>query len=108
LARQVEVHAYAHITGGGLEANLSRSLPAHLDALLDRTSWTPPAVFDVLAGHGRIAQKDMDRTFNVGVGMAAVVAPDAADEAIRVLAARGLHAWVMGEITQGSGQAHYR
>ncbi|MBF8184864.1 phosphoribosylformylglycinamidine cyclo-ligase [Nonomuraea sp. K274] len=108
LARSVDVHAYAHITGGGIESNLSRSLPGHLDALLDRSSWTPPAVFGVLAGHGRIAQRDMDRTFNLGVGMAAVVAADAADEAIRVLRERGMDAWVLGEIVPGSGQAGYR
>ncbi|GGT35181.1 phosphoribosylformylglycinamidine cyclo-ligase [Nonomuraea spiralis] len=108
LARKTEVHAFSHITGGGLEANLSRSLPGHLDALLDRSSWTPPAIFGVLAGHGQIAQKDMDRTFNLGVGMAAVVAPEAADEAVRVLGGRGLDAWVLGEIVAGSGQARYR
>ncbi|MGN9843866.1 phosphoribosylformylglycinamidine cyclo-ligase [Nonomuraea sp. H19] len=108
LARSVEVHAFAHITGGGIEGNLSRSLPGQLDAVLDRTSWTPPAVFGVLAGYGRIAQKDMDRTFNLGVGMAAVVAADAADEAIRVLSGRGLHSWVLGEIVPGTGQARYR
>ncbi|PZG09402.1 phosphoribosylformylglycinamidine cyclo-ligase [Nonomuraea aridisoli] len=108
LARAVEVHAYAHITGGGIEGNLSRSLPAHLDAVLDRSSWTPPAIFEVLAGHGKIAQRDMDRTFNLGVGMAAVVAPGAADEAVRVLAAHGMPAWVMGEIVAGTGQARYR
>ncbi|WP_433435304.1 phosphoribosylformylglycinamidine cyclo-ligase [Nonomuraea sp. CA-141351] len=108
LAKAVDVHAYAHITGGGIESNLSRSLPGHLDAVLDRSSWTPPAVFGVLAGHGGIAQADMDRTFNLGVGMAAVVAADSADEAVRVLAARGVDAWVMGEIVPGDGQAHYR
>ncbi|MEU5868519.1 MULTISPECIES: phosphoribosylformylglycinamidine cyclo-ligase [unclassified Nonomuraea] len=108
LARRSEVHAFSHITGGGLEANLSRSLPGHLDALLDRSSWTPPAIFGVLAGHGRIAQKDMDRTFNLGVGMAAVVPPGSVDEAIRLLGERGLDAWVLGEIVQGSGQARYR
>ncbi|MEV1167579.1 phosphoribosylformylglycinamidine cyclo-ligase [Nonomuraea sp. NPDC049784] len=108
LAKAVDVHAYAHITGGGIEGNLSRSLPGHLDAVLDRSSWTPPAVFGVLAGHGGIAQADMDRTFNLGVGMAAVVAADSADEAIRVLAARGVDAWVMGEIVPGNGQSHYR
>ncbi|MFI7616238.1 phosphoribosylformylglycinamidine cyclo-ligase [Nonomuraea terrae] len=108
LTRAVEVHAYAHITGGGIEGNLARSLPAHLDAVLDRSSWTPPAIFEVLAGHGKIAQRDLDRTFNLGVGMAAVVAPGAADEAVRVLAARGLPAWVMGEIVAGTGQARYR
>ncbi|MFI6183932.1 phosphoribosylformylglycinamidine cyclo-ligase [Nonomuraea sp. NPDC051191] len=108
LARRSEVHAFSHITGGGLEANLSRSLPGHLDALLDRSSWTPPAIFGVLAGHGRIAQKDMDRTFNLGVGMAAVVPSGSVDEAIRLLGERGLDAWVLGEIVQGSGQARYR
>ncbi|MEU6727283.1 phosphoribosylformylglycinamidine cyclo-ligase [Nonomuraea wenchangensis] len=108
LARSVEVHAYAHITGGGVEGNLSRSLPPGLDAVLDRSSWTPPPIFDVLAGHGRVAQQDMDRTFNLGVGMAAVVAPDAADAALRLLAGRGLPAWVLGEIVEGSGQARYR
>nr|WP_055509437.1 phosphoribosylformylglycinamidine cyclo-ligase [Nonomuraea pusilla] len=108
LARSAEVHAYAHITGGGIEGNLSRSLPAHLDAVLDRSSWTPPAIFEVLAGHGRIAQQDMDRTFNLGVGMAAIVAPDAVDAAIRLLTSRGLPAWVMGEIVPGRGDARYR
>ncbi|MFG1697986.1 phosphoribosylformylglycinamidine cyclo-ligase [Nonomuraea sp. NPDC049309] len=108
LARRVEVHAYAHITGGGIEANLSRSLPAHLDAVLDRSSWTPPAIFGVLAGHGRIAQPDMDKTFNLGVGMAAVLPAGAADAAIRLLAERGLHAWVLGEVVPGEGRARYR
>ncbi|TDD08706.1 phosphoribosylformylglycinamidine cyclo-ligase [Nonomuraea deserti] len=108
LARSAEVHAYAHITGGGIESNLSRSLPGHLDALLDRSSWTPPAVFGVLAGHGSIAQHDMDRTFNLGVGMAAVVAADSAGEALRVLAARDVDAWVLGEVVPGEGRARYR
>ncbi|GAA3091866.1 phosphoribosylformylglycinamidine cyclo-ligase [Streptosporangium carneum] len=108
LARATEVHAYAHITGGGLEGNLSRSLPPTLDALLDRSSWTPPAVFEVLAGHGKVAQADMDRTFNLGVGMAAVVAADAVDPALALLRERGLPAWVLGEIVPGTGQARYR
>jgi phosphoribosylformylglycinamidine cyclo-ligase len=107
LARKAEVHAYAHITGGGVEANLSRSLPRDLDAVLDRGSWQPPAIFEVLAGHGRIAQKDMDRTFNLGVGMAALVARDSADEAIRLLAGRGLPAWVLGDVVPGTGRAFY-
>ncbi|WP_214327748.1 phosphoribosylformylglycinamidine cyclo-ligase [Nonomuraea sediminis] len=107
LARELEVHAYAHITGGGLEGNLSRSLPSDLDAVLDRGSWTPPAIFEVLAGHGDIAQQAMDRTFNLGVGMAAIVPADVADAAIRFLAGRDVPAWVLGEIVPGSGQARY-
>ncbi|HUR08653.1 MAG TPA: phosphoribosylformylglycinamidine cyclo-ligase [Nonomuraea sp.] len=108
LARAVDVHAYAHITGGGIESNLSRSLPGHLDAALDRSSWTPPPIFSVLAGHGGIAQKDMDKTFNLGIGMAAIVSQESADEAVRLLADRGLKAWVLGEITEGTGKAGYR
>lgn len=108
LARTVEVHAYAHITGGGLAANLARSLPGGLDALLDRSSWTPPAVFEVLAGHGRVAQSDMDRTFNLGVGMAAIVPAEAVEPALALLGERNLPAWVLGEVVEGSGQARFR
>ncbi|MEU7748351.1 phosphoribosylformylglycinamidine cyclo-ligase [Nonomuraea sp. NPDC049158] len=108
LARRVDVHAYAHITGGGIESNLSRSLPDHLDAVLDRSSWTPPPIFSVLAGYGGIEQKDMDKTFNLGVGMAAIVSQEAADESMRLLAERDQPAWIMGEITEGTGQATYR
>ncbi|MEV6863898.1 phosphoribosylformylglycinamidine cyclo-ligase [Streptosporangium subroseum] len=108
LARIVDVHAYAHITGGGLEGNLSRSLPATLDALLDRSSWTPPAVFEVLATRGKVAQPDMDRTFNLGVGMVAIVPADAVEPALALLKERNLPAWVLGEIVPGSGQARFR
>ena len=97
------VHAFAHITGGGLAANLARSLPATVDAVLRRDSWTPPAVFQVLQAHGDVPQASMDQTFNMGVGMAAIVAPEAADGALRLLAARGVPAWVLGETTPGCG-----
>ncbi|MFD9943762.1 phosphoribosylformylglycinamidine cyclo-ligase [Nonomuraea sp. NPDC059023] len=107
LARSVEVHAYSHITGGGVEGNIARSLPPGLDAVLSRESWTVPAVFQVLAGHGSIEQQAMDRTFNLGVGMAAIVAPEAADAALRLLESRGLPAWVLGEIVPGTGAARY-
>ena len=108
LTRRTEVHAYSHITGGGLEANLSRSLPGHLDAVLDRSSWTPQPIFGFLAAHGGVAQQDMDKTFNMGVGMAAIVPADAVDAALALLAGRGLPAWVLGEVVQGTGQARYR
>ncbi|GII96248.1 phosphoribosylformylglycinamidine cyclo-ligase [Sinosporangium siamense] len=108
LAKAADVHAYAHITGGGIESNLARSLPSHLDAVLDRSSWTPPAIFEVLAGHGRVEQADMDKTFNLGVGFCAIVAPGTVDTALATLATRDLPAWVMGEIVPGHGQANYR
>ncbi|MHB1432346.1 MAG: phosphoribosylformylglycinamidine cyclo-ligase [Streptosporangiaceae bacterium] len=105
LADAVEVHAFAHITGGGLAANLARVLPAGADAVLDRGTWTPPPVFGLLAGHGRVDGAEMERVFNQGIGMAAVVSADAADAAIALLAGRGLATWPLGTVIAGSGQA---
>ncbi|GAA4204866.1 phosphoribosylformylglycinamidine cyclo-ligase [Microbispora amethystogenes] len=108
LIRETEVHALSHITGGGLAANLARSLPETADAVLDRGSWTPPAIFEVLAGHGGVPQEEMDRTFNLGVGMCAIVPAAEADRAMALLIGRGLPAWVLGEIVPGEGQARFR
>jgi phosphoribosylformylglycinamidine cyclo-ligase len=105
LAAACDVHAYAHITGGGLAANLARVLPGHVDAVLDRGTWTPPAIFGVLAAAGQVAREEMERVFNMGVGMTAVVAPDATSAALDLLAARGVPAWVLGEVIPGSGEA---
>ncbi|GAA4581601.1 phosphoribosylformylglycinamidine cyclo-ligase [Planotetraspora phitsanulokensis] len=107
LIRETEVHAFAHITGGGLAANLARSLPPTADALLNRGSWTPPAIFDVLAGHGAVPQAEMDKTFNLGVGMCAIVPAAEADRATALLSERGVPAWVLGEIVEGTGEARF-
>ncbi|AAZ56781.1 phosphoribosylformylglycinamidine cyclo-ligase [Thermobifida fusca] len=104
LAADMEVHAFAHITGGGLAANLARSLPATADAVVDRASWAPPAVFGFLARHGQVSQEDMEATFNMGVGMVAIVAEDAAERALELLAERGVPAWVLGSVIPGSGK----
>src|SRR5206468_6390763 len=105
LAGACEVHAFAHITEGGLAANLSRVLPPGAGATLDRGTWRPPAVFGLLARHGGIPDAEMERVFNLGIGMIAVVAPDAAGPALELLAERGGPAWVGGHVTEGSGQA---
>ncbi|GAA4238246.1 phosphoribosylformylglycinamidine cyclo-ligase [Actinomadura meridiana] len=105
LTRSGGVRAFAHITGGGLTANLARSLPPTVDAVLNRASWEVPPLFRVLQAHGDIPRPDMDATFNLGVGMAAIVGPDKAAEALRTLAARGVPAWHLGEITPGTGTA---
>jgi phosphoribosylformylglycinamidine cyclo-ligase len=99
LAARCDVHALAHITGGGLAANLARVLPPGTGAVLDRATWRPPPVFGLLAGRGGIEAAEMERVFNMGVGMAAVVAAGDADRALRVLAARDVTGWVLGEIT---------
>ena len=104
LAASTEVHAFAHITGGGLASNLARSLPSSCDAVLDRGSWTPAPIFDLIASlGGGVPQEDMDATFNMGVGMAAVVAD--APAAVRALGDRGVTAWPLGEIVPGHGRA---
>ncbi|MBV9792759.1 MAG: phosphoribosylformylglycinamidine cyclo-ligase [Actinobacteria bacterium] len=105
LADDCEVHAFAHITGGGLAANLARVLPGPVDAVLDRASWTPPPIFGVLAGAGNVSPAEMERVFNMGVGMTAVVAADSTDRALALLTARGVPAWVLGEVVPGTGQA---
>ena len=105
LAQACEVHAFAHITGGGLAANMARVLPPDADALLNRASWTPPPVFVMLARRGSVDSDEMEHVFNMGVGMTAVVAPADADQAIRALTQRGVLAWPLGEIVDGSGRA---
>jgi phosphoribosylformylglycinamidine cyclo-ligase len=105
LTRAGGVRAFAHITGGGLESNLARSLPGSVDAALSRSSWTVPPLFEVLRSYGDVARADMEKTFNMGVGMAAIVAADAADAALRLLEERGVPAWPLGEIVPGTGTA---
>jgi phosphoribosylformylglycinamidine cyclo-ligase len=103
LADACAVRTFAHVTGGGLAANLARVLPPRADAVLDRASWQPAPVFGLLAERGNVEAQEMERTFNMGVGMVAVVSPEDADRALGLLATRGLQAWVIGNITAGSG-----
>jgi phosphoribosylformylglycinamidine cyclo-ligase len=98
LARTVDVHSISHVTGGGLAANLARVLPENVAVDLERSTWTPQPVFDVIQRLGHVDQGDMERTFNMGIGMIAVVAPDAADASLALLAERGVSAWVCGTV----------
>jgi phosphoribosylformylglycinamidine cyclo-ligase len=101
LLAEVEVHALAHITGGGLPENLPRVLPDGLMATVDRASWRRPAVFDWLQSEGGIADAELYRTFNCGLGMAVVLPAAAAETAIALLAEHGEHAWIAGRIEAG-------
>jgi phosphoribosylformylglycinamidine cyclo-ligase len=101
--RNADLHALSHITGGGLAENLARVIPPRLSAVVDRATWTPPQVFDLVGSVGDVPREELERTFNQGIGMVAVVAPDAADESVRVLNDRGVSAWVCGEVTRGDG-----
>src|SRR4051794_1074792 len=100
LAAEADVRTYAHITGGGLTANLARVLPHGVRADLDRGTWTPEPVFALIAQRGRVEREEMEKTFNMGVGMMAVVSPEAVDRALAVLTARHVPAWVLGEVNK--------
>jgi phosphoribosylformylglycinamidine cyclo-ligase len=100
------VHALAHITGGGLIENIPRILPDGMAATLNASSWVEPAVFDWLARAGGIVRHEMYRTFNCGVGMAVVVAPDAADALTSILTESGEGVYRIGRVeTRGDGPA---
>lgn len=98
ISPEAPVRGFSHVTGGGLAANLARVLPTGLLATVDRSSWAWHPVFSVMADLGQVPQADMERTLNLGVGMVAVVSPDAADAAVAHLNAAGQKAWVMGEV----------
>jgi len=102
LLAAVPVTAMAHVTGGGITANLTRVLPGAVDAVIDRASWPRPAVFAEVADIGGIAEADMFTTFNMGIGFIVIVSPSdvaAAQEALRTAS------HVIGSIVDGSGSA---
>ena len=92
------LRGFSHITGGGLAANLARVLPQGLMATIDRSTWSLPAVFSVMAEAGQVPQADLERTLNLGVGMVAVVAPEAAKTALSWLKKHDMPAWQIGEV----------
>jgi phosphoribosylformylglycinamidine cyclo-ligase len=97
------VKALAHITGGGFPDNIPRVLPSSLGAHIDLTRVPVPAVFKWMAKAGGVAEAEMLRTFNCGVGMIAVVRPDAADAVAAVLTREGETVVRLGELESGSG-----
>jgi phosphoribosylformylglycinamidine cyclo-ligase len=102
-----DVHAFAHVTGGGIAGNLVRVLPADVDAVVRRGSWPEPRIFAEIAAAGSVAPEEMARVFNLGVGMIAIVAREDADAAIESLGRSGHDAFQMGEIAQGGQRVHF-
>ncbi|MDJ0808097.1 MAG: AIR synthase-related protein, partial [Gammaproteobacteria bacterium] len=98
LLQQVEIHALAHITGGGLLENLPRVLPEGCRAAIDRGSWHLPEVFAWLQQQGKVQDTEMLRTFNCGIGMVVCVAETEADKSISLLNDAGEAAWRLGQI----------
>jgi phosphoribosylformylglycinamidine cyclo-ligase len=104
LARDVEVHAFAHVTGGGIPGNLVRVLPERCDAVVTRGTWEQPRIFTEIQRAGDVGVEEMEHVFNLGVGMLAVVAADDSLRAIDVARAAGHDAWPVGEIVDGHGR----
>jgi phosphoribosylformylglycinamidine cyclo-ligase len=103
LLKECDIHAYAHVTGGGIPGNLVRILPEHVDAVVDRSTWRPQPIFDLVRTKGRIDDAEMESTFNMGIGMLTVVTADDADRTLAFLAGRNIDAWQVGEVIEGTG-----
>ncbi|MEW6312473.1 MAG: phosphoribosylformylglycinamidine cyclo-ligase [Pseudomonadota bacterium] len=106
LMQQLPVKGMAHITGGGLVENVPRILPQNLTAELHKQAWQMPPLFEWLQCHGNVAEHEMHRTFNCGIGMAVVIAAEHAEHAMALLRAQGETVWQIGSIRmRGNGEA---
>jgi phosphoribosylformylglycinamidine cyclo-ligase len=104
LRRSVPVHGFAHITGGGIPGNLGRVLPPGVDAVVERRNWPAPPIFGEIQRVGVVADDEMARVFNLGIGMVAAVSAADADAAIESLEASGIGAVVIGSVVDGRGR----
>ena len=103
IIRGCEVHSISHITGGGLANNLVRVLPDGIAVDIDRASWRPPAIFELVQQVGKLSQPDIEATLNQGVGMAIVLPESSVAEASRIAAEAGIDAWVAGVASAAPG-----
>lgn len=101
LIDKVEVRALAHITGGGIAGNLVRSLPAKVRAVVEKSAWQRPEIFDWMQQHGPVDEEEMYRVFNMGLGMIAIVPADQASTALRTLKRQGIDAVQIGSMEKG-------
>ena len=106
LMRQMTIKGMAHITGGGLLENIPRVLPDNVAAVIDASSWPMPPVFRWLMEQGGVAEREMHRTFNCGIGMVVVVDRADADAAADFLAGQGETVFRLGEIAERQGDQH--
>jgi len=95
----IDIHALSHVTGGGLAANLARVLPPGAFARVDRSTWTPAAVFEVVREVGQVPVADLERTLNMGIGFVAVLPATQSDLAIETVRAQGIDAWLLGQVS---------
>jgi phosphoribosylformylglycinamidine cyclo-ligase len=104
LIQTLDIHALAHITGGGFPDNVPRVLPEGLTAVIDRAAWRIPAVFRFIQAQGRIELDEMYRVFNMGIGFILIVAAKDVALAMRILARTGEKAVPIGHIAKGTGR----
>ena len=104
LLKRLNIKSLAHITGGGFYDNLPRVLPAKRDALIHKGSWRVPEIFKLIQKRARISDREMYRTFNMGIGMALVVDNKNTVMAHRIIKDSGLRSWTIGEIIKGRGE----
>ncbi len=102
LKKEVKIKAASHITGGGLYENIPRALPEGIKAVINIKSWEIPAIFTLLQKTGKIMERDMYNTFNMGIGMCIIVAEDEKAKALRWLAKEGIEAYLIGITKNGS------
>jgi phosphoribosylformylglycinamidine cyclo-ligase len=102
LIAELPVHGLSHITGGGLVENIPRVLPDGLEVVLERKAWRREAIFDWLQRQGQVADAEMYRVFNCGIGMTIHLAPGDADRAIAILRESGQEALIIGEVRAGT------
>ncbi len=100
-----EIKGLAHITGGGFVDNIPRVLPRSCDVVIRRGSWTVPPIFQVLMRHGRVPESELYQVFNMGIGMALIVASDEATPILKFILSQKQKAWLIGEVVRGSGLA---
>ena len=98
------VHGIAHITGGGLSENLARIVPAHLQTVVDREAWPVPGVFGWLQQLGDVSAAEMERVFNMGLGLVLVVSPYFSESIMRMLSDAGHPNWQIGHVAAGSSK----
>lgn len=104
LLKQVDVHALAHITGGGFWENIPRVLPEGTSAVLDAATWQWPEIFNFLMEKGNVAKYEMYRTFNCGVGMLVIIDEQQVEKTIEILKSHGENAWLIGKIEKAAGE----
>jgi len=99
--KKIEIKAMAHITGGGFYDNIPRVIPEGLQVRIRRGSWPVPRLFKEIQKRGEIADKEMFRTLNMGIGLVAVVAGKEAEAAVKLFEKLGERAWIIGELVKG-------